>query len=143
MALFFAARARALLAVVCMVVAFGVLAAPPSGAPGGAAAPRQAVTVVLDDNYPPYSFRDEAGVPNGYLVDEWRLWESKTGVKVNLVTVDWARALERMSAGQADVIDTIFRTDERAQRMDFMPPYAQIHVSIYAHVGIGGIHDLK
>ena len=44
--------------------------------------------VVMDDNYPPYAFRDSSGVLNGYLVDIWKLWEGKTGVRVELVATD-------------------------------------------------------
>jgi diguanylate cyclase (GGDEF)-like protein/PAS domain S-box-containing protein len=117
----------------------GALAAPVEGATPA----RQSVTVVLDNNYPPYTLRDETGVASGYLVDEWRLWEAKTGVKVNLVALDWAQALQFMAEGKADVIDTIFQTDARERVMDFSPAYAPIPVSIYTHVGIGGIHDLK
>ena len=43
-------------------------------------APLKEITVVLDDNYPPYIFRDEKGHLQGILVDEWRLWEEKTGI---------------------------------------------------------------
>jgi diguanylate cyclase (GGDEF)-like protein/PAS domain S-box-containing protein len=99
--------------------------------------------VVMDDNYPPYVFRDSNGVLSGYLVDIWKLWESKTGVHVELTATDWEKAQQIMFAGQADVIDTIFRTPERERKLDFTPPYAEIPVPIYTHTGIGGINDLK
>ncbi|HAS82417.1 MAG TPA: hypothetical protein DCS43_07030, partial [Verrucomicrobia bacterium] len=67
---------------------------------------RASMTVVMDDNYPPYIFRDAAGTLSGYLVDSWKLWESKTGVPVTLLASDWAVAQKRMKEGQADVIDT-------------------------------------
>jgi len=104
---------------------------------------RRVLTVVMDDNYPPYVFRDSEGALSGYLVDSWKLWEEKTGVQVRLLATDWEKAQERMAAHQADVIDTIFRTTERERTLDFTPPYAQIPVTIYAHVGIGGITDLS
>ncbi len=103
------------------------------------AATKNVLTVVTDDNYPPYVFRDSGGVLHGYLIDLWKLWETKTGVGVDLVATDWKIAQQRMASGQAKVIDTIFRTAEREQTLDFTPAYAQIHVSIYSHAGIGGI----
>jgi diguanylate cyclase (GGDEF)-like protein/PAS domain S-box-containing protein len=99
--------------------------------------------VVMDDNYPPYVFRDSNGVVTGYLVDIWKLWQSKTGVRVELIATDWDNAQQIMDAGQADVIDTIFRTPEREKVMDLTPPYAEIPVYIYTHTGIGWITDLK
>jgi diguanylate cyclase (GGDEF)-like protein/PAS domain S-box-containing protein len=113
--------------------------------PRGAAAEQHSpavLNVVIDDNYPPYVFRDSNGTLIGYLVDIWRLWETKTGVRVDLQGSDWATALQRMSRRQAEVIDTIFRTPERERSLQFLPPYEAVPVSIYAHVGIGGIIDL-
>ncbi|MEI7842310.1 MAG: diguanylate cyclase [Gallionellaceae bacterium] len=102
-----------------------------------------AVTVVMDDNYPPYIQRNEDGLLSGYLVDIWALWERKTGVRVNLVATDWAKAQGLMNAHQAEVIDTIFETPERMKKLDFSLPYAAIPVSIYTHISIAGITDLK
>ncbi|MGB9673614.1 MAG: transporter substrate-binding domain-containing protein [Anaerolineales bacterium] len=33
----------------------------------------------MDNNYPPFTFLDENGNPQGILIDRWRLWEQKTG----------------------------------------------------------------
>jgi diguanylate cyclase (GGDEF)-like protein/PAS domain S-box-containing protein len=104
-----------------------------------ASAPVAPLTVALDDNYPPYIFRDASGALNGYLVDVWQLWESKTGVPVELLGSDWDQAQARMQTHQARVIDTIFQTPEREKTLTFTPPYAQIPVAIYTHAGIGGI----
>ena len=103
---------------------------------------RAKLRVVMDDNYPPYVFRDSDGVLSGYLMDVWKLWEDKTGVRVELVATDWGKAQQLMAGGQADVIDTMFRTPERERKLDFTPPYAEIPVPIYTHAGIGGITDL-
>lgn len=108
--------------------------------PGSGIASR--IVVALDDNYPPYVFRDANGNLTGYLVDYWKLWEHKTGIRVDLQGSDWDVAKARMQSGQADVIDTIFLTPEREKTLDFTSAYATIAVSIYAHKGIGGISDL-
>jgi len=99
--------------------------------------------VVMDDNYPPYVFRDSNGALNGYLVDIWKLWEGKTGVHVDLVATDWKNAQQLMADGKADVIDTMFRTPERERHLDFTPSYAEIPASIYTHTRIGGITNFK
>jgi len=127
---------------------FLLLVVPAAGAQAGAdttapAGTRSSLTVVMDDNYPPYVFRDSSGVLSGYLVDSWRLWEKKTGVPVRLLASDWDLAQALMTKHQANVIDTIFRTTERERTLDFTPPYAQIPVTIYTHAGIGGITDLN
>ncbi len=99
------------------------------------------IRVVVDDNYPPYIFRDKSGMLQGILYDEWQLWEKKTGVKVDLIAMDWSKAQDYMRAGEADVIDTIFATPDREAYYDFTAPYVNIPVPIYYHKSISGIVD--
>ncbi len=117
-----------------------------AGLPGvvcGQEPPRRApLVVVSDDNYPPYLFRDASGKVRGILTDQWALWEQKTGVKVDLKAMDWSEAQRLMREGRADVIDTIFFTEERAKVYDFTSPYANIEVPVYAHKTLGGISDI-
>lgn len=71
------------------------------------------ITVVTDENYPPYIFKDPGGNPVGLLIDLWKLWEQNTGIQVDLVSLPWALAQEQVLEGKADVIEMIFRTPER------------------------------
>lgn len=101
----------------------------------------QPVRVVMDNNYPPFVFRDGDGRLQGILVDQWRLWERKTGRKAELHAMDWNEALRRMQAGEFDVIDTIFLTENRARQYDYLPAYQKIEVPIYFDREISGIVD--
>lgn len=100
---------------------------------------RGRVRVVLDDNYPPYIFRGEDGALEGLLVDLWKLWEARSGVSVELLGMDWMRAQAVMQAGDADIIDTMFRTPAREAIYDFTGGYAEIPVSVWSRVEIGGL----
>jgi len=113
-----------------------------AGMSTGSASPKE-ITVVSDDNYPPYIFRDESGHLQGILVDEWLLWEEKTGIKVDLRGMDWGKAQRMMSEGNAQVIDTIFFTEERSKKLAFTAPYASIDVPVFFHKDISGIKDVK
>lgn len=104
--------------------------------------PPQKITVVSDDSYPPYIFRDEHGALQGIIVDQWRLWEKQTGVEVELVGMSWIDAQAFMAAGRADVMDTVFQTEERAGLYDFTGPYATLDVAIFFHKRISGITDV-
>ncbi|MBT9499207.1 MAG: transporter substrate-binding domain-containing protein [Zoogloea sp.] len=75
----------------------------------------------------------------GYLVDLWALWEKKTGIRTILTATNWAEAQRMIQAGEADVIDMIYRTPPREPLYDFSPPYADLPVVIYTHTSIGGI----
>jgi len=71
-----------------------------SGAPPAqASAQPAAITVVLDDNYPPFVFRDAQGQLQGILKDTWELWQQRTGTTVHLLAMDWAKAQQAMQQG--------------------------------------------
>ena len=95
--------------------------------------------VVSDDNYPPYVFRDADGHPQGYLVDLWKLYEERTGTAVDFVPMRWSEAQRQILAGEADVIDAIFKTPPRLPKYEFSEPYARLPVGIYSHRSITGI----
>ena len=115
---------------------------PSSSAPALHVAPKS-ITVVLDDNYPPFVFRDATGQLQGILKDSWALWQARTGIAVNLQAMDWAQAQQLMLAGQADVIDTIFETPARQKLYEFTAPYARIDVPIFFHKSISGITNAE
>jgi diguanylate cyclase (GGDEF)-like protein/PAS domain S-box-containing protein len=99
------------------------------------------ITVVMDDNYPPYIFRDANGQVQGILKDSWALWSQRTGIAVNLQAMDWGKAQAAIKSGQADVIDTIFETESRKLIYAFSAPYASIEVPIFFHKSLSGITD--
>ncbi len=111
-------------------------------APGQQPAPPRKISVVTDDNYPPYVFRDSAGTLQGIVIDQWQAWEKMTGVTAEIHAMDWGEALQRMKAGEFDVIDTVFETAERALYLDFSRPYATLQVPIFFRTTISGITDV-
>ena len=104
--------------------------------------PRE-IRVVMDDNYPPFIFKAPDGALQGILVDQWQLWEQKTGVKIKLHAMDWVEAQRRMDAGEFDVIDTLFKNQARLAKYDFTPPYQKIDQPIYFDAEIQGIKDVS
>ena len=115
-----------------LACALGALARPVLAAP-------RVVRVVTDDNYPPFVFPGPDGKPRGYDVDLWKLWQRKTGIRVDFKAEHWARAQRDLLQGRADVIDLIFRTPERAPLYSFSAPSFELPVSIYVDHRIGGI----
>jgi len=108
----------------------------------GAASSHAPVRVVMDENYPPFVYRNPEGKLEGYTVDLWRLWEKKTGRQAELIAVNWAQVQPMLAAGQADVIDPIFRTAARTATLDFSAPYNTVATAVYADASLRGIHDI-
>jgi hypothetical protein len=109
------------------------------GQQAASSVPPKSITVVMDDNCPPFVFRDSSGQLQGILKDTWALWQERTCLAVNLQAMDWAMAQQVMQSGQADVIDTIFVTKPRRRIYDFSAPYAKLEVPTFFHQSIGGI----
>src|SRR3989344_5627129 len=105
------------------------------------AAGMKVLRVVSDENFPPYTYRNSDGGPEGLLIDRWRLWSRKTGVPVEFNLRNWSQAQQALLAGEADVIDLIYRTPSREAKYDFSRPYADMPVGIYSHADIQGIHN--
>jgi PAS domain S-box-containing protein len=99
------------------------------------------INVVTDDNYPPYIFRNNAGELNGIIVEYWNLWSKATGIKVNIIGMDWGLAQNYLKKNKADVIETIFQTKERLKLYDFTNEYAKIEVPVFFNKNISGITD--
>jgi diguanylate cyclase (GGDEF)-like protein len=100
------------------------------------------IKVGIDDNYPPYSFHNEQGELQGISIDQWKLWEKKTGIKVYLYGMNWDRCQHLMQEGAFDVIDTMFYNKERARLYEFTKPYTRIDVPIFFHKSISGIYNV-
>jgi PAS domain S-box-containing protein len=127
---------------VCGLITLFFLACVCTVASGQPPPPPRKISVVMDDNYPPYVFRDSAGKLQGIIIDQWRAWEKKTGFTVEIHGMDWSEAVTRMKAGDFDVLDTVFETAERATYLDFSKPYATLQAPIFFRSTIGGITDL-
>jgi PAS domain S-box-containing protein len=120
----------------CAVAGFALLL------PVAAQSQERVLRVIGDENYPPYLFLNAEGKADGFLVDVWKLWEQKTGIKVELKAVKWEEAQRLLLRGDADVIENIFATPQRAPLYDFSKPYADLPVAIYRDTSISGLASL-
>ena len=101
------------------------------------------ITIVSDDNYPPYIFRDENNHLQGIIIDQWKLWEAKTNIKVNIIAMNWINAQSFFNQENADVIETAFLTPQRDEYWDFTKPYAEIEVPVFFNTSLSGITNIE
>jgi diguanylate cyclase (GGDEF)-like protein/PAS domain S-box-containing protein len=123
-----------------LVAAVGWMLAAPLPAP--AAEPPARIRVVADGEFPPFAFTDSEGRLRGYSVDAWRLFEERTGIRVELAVMDWVDAQAALQAGRADVIDAIYRTPGREADYEFTPAFATSAHTIYANRRVLGVTDV-
>lgn len=99
--------------------------------------------VVLDKDYPPFTYIDRDGNLVGICVEFWKLFTEKTGIKVRLIPVEWTKAHEMMINREADVIDTIFKTPTREKYLDFTEPLFYITSSVYYRKNLTNISSIN
>ncbi len=102
----------------------------------------KSISVVMDDNYPPFSFRDSKGNLQGISIDQWKLFEDKTGIKPVITGMEWSKAYLAMNNSEFDVIDTISYNKQRGKIFDYTKSYAKIDVSIFSQKNISGITNV-
>lgn len=105
---------------------------------------KEPLRVVLDCDYPPFTYIDEKGNFVGISVDFWKQFTEKTGIQVALVPMEWAMAHQVIIQKQAEVIDTIFYTSERDTYLDYTKPLFPITSSVYyrKNLPISSLQDL-
>ncbi len=113
-----------------------------SGASLAGFSPPARLTVVTDDNYPPYLFRTEQGALQGIIKEKWELWSARTGVPVSLEGMAWTKAQEEVQNGRADVIEAIAFTESRRSLYEFSPAYTAIDARVYFHRSVSAINDI-
>jgi len=116
-----------------------------AAAPVPAAVPTEVdrLVVVTDDHYPPYLFRDEDGNLQGIVKDRWALWSQKNGILVQVVGMDWAGAQRALREGQADVIDSLAYTEERAAQYAYSLSHDNVDARLFFHRGLTSITGIE
>ncbi len=104
---------------------------------------QNSLKIIVDKDYPPFTFIDEKGNLIGISVDFWKIWSERMGIKVELFPMEWEKAQRALLEGKFDAIDTIFETPEREKYLIFSKPIFKITSSIYYKTEIPKISSLK
>jgi polar amino acid transport system substrate-binding protein len=96
--------------------------------------------VMVTEHWPPFRMNDEAS-PCGFSGIDIEVMDKLSqvlGVAIEIQRHPWARALELMRNGQADMITGIARTAEREEFMHYIPiSYADVLPVFYTQKGKG------
>jgi polar amino acid transport system substrate-binding protein len=104
--------------------------APASGDETGAAS----YVVGIDGEYPPYSFIDADGNPQGFDVESIQWIAEQKGFNVKIQPVAWDGIIPALLAGKIDMVYSgMTITPERAEVVTFSVPYWQVNQSVATH----------
>jgi len=77
------------------------------------------ISVVYCTNIAPFEYTDGAGRPEGLIIDFWKLWSKKTGVRVNFKKALWNDTLEMVAKGEVDAHAGLFYNKKRDVYLDY------------------------
>lgn len=108
-----------------LVISLLFFALPAAGPQGGAArAAEQVLRVVVLENSPPMSYRDETGQLTGFSVEIARALCQEIRANCAFDVADQSTLLDTVAKGKADIAAAaVFETAERRGRLLFAKPY--------------------
>ena len=100
-----------------------------------------------DHSWPPFSWRNSAGEPEGLLIDLWRELGERMGRPVQFKLVDWPDTIIQVAEGQAHVHGGLFRSPERQSLLDFSTELLPLSTFVFVEanlpvMGTEGLTDI-
>ena len=98
----------------------------PAPAPAPVAAAPAAITVGLDDHFPPMGFRDDKNELVGFDIDLAKEAGKRLGLEVKFKAIDWSAKEAELSGKRVDVLwNGLTITEERKANILFTKPYLE------------------
>ncbi len=94
------------------------------------------ISVVYCTNIAPFEYTNHEGKPDGFIIDFWKLWEKKTGIRVKFKKALWQATLDMVKKGEVDAHAGLFYSKQRAQYLDYSTSLSETTTSIFFHNGI-------
>ncbi|MDD2767301.1 MAG: diguanylate cyclase [Methylococcus sp.] len=95
------------------------------------------MTLGSDVSYPPYQFVDGYGEPAGFDVEVAQAATELMGLKVRIHTGLWEALRTELDQQRIDGVVGMFRSVDRARRVDFSHPYLQVHHRLFVRKDSG------
>ncbi|MCW8888095.1 MAG: transporter substrate-binding domain-containing protein, partial [Gammaproteobacteria bacterium] len=85
------------------------------------------IRMAFDENYPPYSFRDEWGEMVGIAVDFAKELAQRVGIRIDIYPDgEWKVLYAAAQQRKVDVIATLVKREEREEWFEFTQPYISL-----------------
>lgn len=90
--------------------------------------------VGIDGEYPPYSFIDKEGNPQGFDVESIQWIGKEMGFDVKIQAIAWDGIIPALNAGKIDMVYSgMTITNERKEQVNFSNPYWKVNQTVARH----------
>lgn len=103
------------------------------------------ITIAHPLDLPPLCWSDSRGVPQGILVDFWKLWSKQTGVPIQFVGAPLHECQRKVADGTWDVLIGTVYMHERAESLSFSRAFMDLPTVLFGRKdqNFGGLEDLS
>ncbi|WAI00758.1 basic amino acid ABC transporter substrate-binding protein [Methanogenium organophilum] len=122
-----------LVLIIAVAVAFaGCTSSEETPAPAQGDVPETTIFIVgIDGEYPPYSYIDSEGNPQGFDVESVRWIAENQGFEVKIQPMAWDGIIPALVNGKIDMVYSgLTITDERKEKVNFSIPYWVVNQSV-------------
>lgn len=105
--------------------------------------PPQQIVITYNKSNPPFKFLDEKGRASGVLIDIWRIWSKKTGIKVEFKEALFSDTIRMIQDNEADIHAGLFYTTKRDKFLEYSLPLIEIGYYIFYHKTLFSIKRLE
>lgn len=95
----------------------------------------ETIVVGGDYCYQPYEFLDKKGNPAGYNVDLIKAIAHIMQVNIEIQLDEWSYIKSKAQAGEIDLLQGLFYSEERAKTFDFSTPHKIVQFTIFVRKG--------
>jgi len=79
----------------------------------------EGVTVMLPADWKPFSYLNESGERDGFLLDLWAKWAEKNNIDVRLEFSNASEALESLKNGEVDILGGVAYSGDQSEVMNY------------------------
>lgn len=101
------------------------------------------ITIASCDDHIPFYFIDKNGAPRGLIIDIWKLWSRKTGIKVAFKSYPFTESVERVKNGEIKIHSGCFYSKTRDQYLDYAAFLTNSNTHFFFHESIYGVKNLE
>ena len=95
---------------------------------------KKTYVVGIDGEYPPYSYIDKNGTPQGFDVESIQWIANESGFDVRIQAIAWDGIIPALNAGKIDMVYSgMTITEERREQVNFSKPYWIVNQSVARH----------
>lgn len=103
----------------------------------------QQIKAIIAEDYPPYSFINDKGEPDGFSIDLVKAVANEMDLEIDLKGGEWDTAMTNLEKGSIDLIPLMAYNAERGRRYYFSVAYIEVYDTFFFKKGTLGIRNLE